>query len=148
MLTWPKAIVPSLLWNGSSSIPIGLYVRINQIPARGQLAIVRLPDPTRLLANERGYLPANARLIKPVVALSGDTVCRRGLVIRINRRLRALASGRDEKQRLLPSWHGCRRLTASEVFVLSTVPGSFDSRYFGPIERGNVLGTAVPLWTH
>src|SRR3546814_9782387 len=42
---------------------------------------------------------------------------------------------RDRRQRLLPRWHGCRYLTTSEVFVLSTVPGSFDSRYFGPVER-------------
>lgn len=148
MLTWPKAVVPSLLWNGSSSIPIGLYAQINQIPQKGQLAIIRLPDSTRMLANARGYLPKDARLIKPVAAGSGDVVCRHGPIIRINGRLRALARGRDRQQRVLPRWHGCRHLTTSEVFVLSTVPGSFDSRYFGPIERGNVLGTAVPIWTH
>ena len=148
MLTWPKAIVPSLLWNGSSSIRIGLYARINQIPTSGQLAIIRLPDAARLLANARDYLPMDAHLIKPVAAGSGDIVCRHGPIIRINGRLRALAHRRDRRQRLLPRWHGCRYLTTSEVFVLSTVPGSFDSRYFGPVERAHVLGTAVPVWPH
>jgi len=147
MLTWPKAYVPSLLWNGSSSIPIGLYALTNGIAAKGQLAVVRLPNATKLLASARGYLPASGWLIKPVVAVSGDTVCRHGQIIRISGRLRALAHRRDTRQRLLPRWHGCRHLTAAEVFVLSTEPGSFDSRYFGPVEHGNVIGTAIPVWT-
>lgn len=118
------------------------------MPARGQLAIIRLPDATRLLANARRYLPKDARLIKPVAAGSGDIVCRHGPIIRINGQLRATAHRSDRRQRLLPHWHGCRHLTTSEVFVLSTVRGSFDSRYFGPVERVHVVGTAVPIWTH
>jgi type IV secretory pathway protease TraF len=86
-------------------------------------------------------------LIKPVAAAPGDTVCRNGPFVTINGRLRAIADGKDARRRLLPRWHGCRRLATSEFFVLSTVSGSFDGRYLGPIERGNVLGTAVPIWT-
>jgi type IV secretory pathway protease TraF len=31
--------------------------------------------------------------------------------------------------------------------VLSAAPGSFDSRYFGPVERVHVLGVGRPIWT-
>ena len=116
-------------------------------PAKGQLAIIRLPEAARALAHTRGYLPRHALLIKPVAAVSGDTVCRRGSFVRINGRLRAIAVRRDVRLRVLPRWHGCRHLAPSELFVLSTVPGSFDGRYLGPIERWNVLGTAVPILT-
>lgn len=120
---------------------------IKQLPAKGQLAVVRLPDAARALANARGYLPTGAVLIKPVAAVSGDVVCRHGPQVRINARLRAVADRSDRRQRLLPRWHGCRYLTTFDLFVLSTVGGSFDGRYFGPISRGAVLGTAVPIWT-
>jgi type IV secretory pathway protease TraF len=35
-----------------------------------------------------------------------------------------------------------------ELFLLnSSHPASFDSRYFGPLDRSFVIGKAVPLWT-
>ncbi len=147
-LAWPKTSIPRLYWNASASIPIGLYILTDRVPVRNQLAVIRLPEPARALAATRAYLLANALLIKPIAAGIGDTVCRHGPIVRINGRLRALAAMRDGRQRFLPRWHGCHRLTTSEVFVLSTVSGSFDSRYIGPIDNRHVLGTAVPTWTH
>ena len=145
-LAWPKASVPKLYWNASPSVPTGLYMLKDQVPAIGQLALFHLPEPAKRLAVARGYLPANARLIKPVAAGPGDAVCRIGPFVTINGRSRALADMKDRQQRFLPRWHGCRRLKASELFVLSSVSGSFDGRYLGPIHRSNVLGTAVPVW--
>lgn len=136
-----------LLWNASPSVPTGLYMVTRQVPAKGNLAVVNLTEAARALAKARGYLPKGALLIKPVAAVSGDVVCRHGPLVRINARLRAVADRTDRRQRALPRWHGCRSLATSELFVLSTVRGSFDSRFFGPIARGTVLGTAVPIWT-
>jgi len=141
------ANAPRLLWNPSPSIPTGLYMLAERAPAKGQLAIIRLTEAARALAHTRGYLPRHALLIKPVAAAAGDTVCRHGSLVTINGRLRAIAVRKDAQLRLLRRWHGCRHLAPSELFVLSTVPGSFDGRYLGPIERGDVLGTAVPIWT-
>lgn len=116
-------------------------------PTKGQLAIIRLPEPARTLADIRGYLPARALLIKPVVAGAGDRVCRHGTIITINGWPRVHAKMLDTRQRRLPRWHGCLLLATSQLFVLSTVPGSFDSRYVGPIDRDHVIGTAMPLLT-
>ena len=117
-------------------------------PSKDQLAVIRLPEAARALAQTRGYLPRHALLLKPVAAVTGDAVCRHGPFVTINGRFRAIADRKDTRRRLLPRWRGCRHLATSELFVLSTISGSFDSRYFGPIERGHVLGTAVPIWTH
>ena len=118
------------------------------MPSKGQLAVIRLPEAVKALADTRGYLPKHALMLKPVAAIPGDTVCRDGPFLTINGRFRAIADRKDTRRRLLPRWRGCRHLATSELFVLSTISGSFDSRYFGPIERGHVLGTAVPIWTH
>ena len=146
-LTVPKQSVPKLYWNTTPSVPTGLYTLTSRIPAKGDLAIINLPEATAVLADARGYLPAHSRLIKPVVAGSGDTVCRNGLVVRIEGQPPALADAVDMRQRPLPQWDGCHRLTPSEIFVISSVRGSFDSRYIGRIHLRHVLGTAVPLWT-
>ncbi len=147
-LSWPKGNVPKLLWNASPSIPIGLYMGTSRRPAKGDLAVIRLPEMVRRLAAHRGYLPRSTLLIKPVVASSGDVVCRHGTRIVINGVWRITSKVRDGRGRILPHWRGCVRLTASQVFALAaTVNDSFDSRYIGPIEGEAVLGTGTAVWT-
>jgi len=145
-ILFPKADAPVLVWNASPSVPIGLY-RLAASPAlTGALAVIRLPEPLRILAETRGYLRKGALLIKPVAAAAGDTVCRHGLLVTINGRVAARASAVDATGRPLPAWSGCFRLAADQIFALSADPDSFDSRYMGPIDRAHVMGLARPVW--
>jgi type IV secretory pathway protease TraF len=100
----------------------------------------------RILADTRGYLRKGALLIKPVAAAAGDTVCRHGALVAINGRVVARASTLDAARRSLPTWSGCFRLAADQIFVLSADPDSFDSRYLGPIDRAHIVGIAQPAW--
>ena len=146
LLACPKASAPTLLWNTSPSVPLGLYWLASRPPTRGALAVIRLPEPHRSLADSRGYLPAGILLIKPIVARAGDVVCRHGSIVTVHGRAMAYARSADRAGRPLPRWSGCIRLRADQVFVLSADPDSFDSRYIGPVERRHVVGTALPLW--
>jgi type IV secretory pathway protease TraF len=112
----------------------------------GALAVIRLPEPFRILAETRGYLRKGALLIKPVAAGAGQTVCRHGSLVTINGRIVAHARTLDAVARPLPAWSGCFRLAADQVFVLSADPDSFDSRYTGPIARAHIVGVAQPVW--
>jgi type IV secretory pathway protease TraF len=107
-----------------------------------------LPVPIRNLAAEHGYLAAGMLLIKPVAAGPGDVVCRHAAIVTVNAHAVAWARNADALGRWLPRWSGCVTLTAGQVFVLSTAPDSFDSRYFGPIDGGHVLGVGQAIWTH
>ena len=138
---------PALVWNASPSVPIGLYRVVARPPPCGALAVIRLADPFRTLAGVRGYVLASVPIIKPIAAFDGDTVCRHGEVVTINGRIVALARNRDAAGRPLPHWRGCRRMDSTAVFVISKRPDSFDSRYFGPVDRSQVIGLAIPLWT-
>jgi conjugative transfer signal peptidase TraF len=138
---------PILLWNASPSVPVGLYRLVVRTPAKGELVAIRLPEPVRSLGAERGYLGAQALIIKPIAAGPGDVVCRRAATVTINGRFVAVAHSSDAAGRPMPRWSGCRVLGLGEVFVLSAVLESFDSRYFGPIDRVHVLGVGQPLWT-
>jgi type IV secretory pathway protease TraF len=116
------------------------------MPASGELAIVRLSDSMHALAATRGYLGIGALLIKPVAAGPGDVVCRRASFVSINGRVAARARRFDASGRVLPRWSGCFTLAEGQLFLLSTVPDSFDSRYFGPVDRVHVLGSGHPIW--
>ena len=140
---------PRLMWNASASAPLGLYwIERTRRISRGDLVLVRPPPQAQEVAAEGGYLPEGVALLKRVEGLAGDTVCVRGGQVTIEGIAVANALRSDSMGRPLHAWDGCRPLATDEVFVLMRhVPGSFDSRYFGPVWRSEILGKAVPLWT-
>lgn len=137
-----------LLWNASASAPLGLYwiVPASEI-ARGDLLVIRPPQPLAILLAERGYLPLGVPLLKPAAALSGQRVCRTGGAILIDGKALAHALARDRHGRDLPVWRGCRTIAPGEVFLLNPArPDSLDGRYFGPVAATTIVGRARPLW--
>jgi len=132
---------PFVVWNASPSVPVGLYWVEKRQPILGDIAVLRLPDGASMLANERRYLPTAAVLLKQVFARERDVVCRFGRHVFINGKLAVAALVRDKMERPMPIWRGCLKLNPSQIFVLSKRKDSFDSRYFGAIEKRQVLGT-------
>lgn len=137
---------PSLaLINESPSLPRGLYVRSGEGVDRG--AVVAFPQPV----TARPYLsslgmPGEVLLIKRVAAIGGDVVCADRVAVETPiGRYRILAS--DGRGRGLDGWRGCRALAADELFLLGDTQGSYDSRYFGPVQRAEVTGVFRETWT-
>lgn len=151
ILTFPVVHRPTLrlVWNASPSVPTGLYrIAPGTKPRVGELVALR-PSPAlaRFMA-ERQYVEAGVLLVKPVAAMAGARVCRQGTDVTIDGRRVATALQRDRRGRPLPFWQGCRRLGADQLFLIApTRPDSFDSRYFGAVDRSGVVGRAIPLWT-
>ena len=143
------AIMPRpihLVWNGSASVPIGLYW-ISSGPAKsGDLALVRLDGWLQSLFETRGYLPSMVPLLKRIAASQGDEICRTGFDISINGRHVATALSADSMGRPLPVWRGCHVLNDREIFLLNDNPRSLDGRYFGATDRALVIGRATFLW--
>jgi conjugative transfer signal peptidase TraF len=138
-------LVPKLLWNASASVPVGLYWIENRPPMRGEIAVLKLPEWVALIASERQYLPRKVWLLKPVAASNADVVCRFGAHVFVNGKHVAKALLVDKNHRQMPTWRVCKILNAEQVFVLSRHRDSFDSRYFGPVDRAFVAGTAKPI---
>jgi conjugative transfer signal peptidase TraF len=135
--------VPLLIWNASPSVPIGWYFVSKRKPNLGEVAVIRPPEWIEIYASARGYLPLQTPLLKPVRAIKGSIVCRFGRYVFIDGKRVARAKHLDTNHRMLPLWKGCRTLEPDEIFVLGMHRDSFDSRYFGPINRTQALGTAV-----
>lgn len=138
-----------LIWNASASVPLGLYA----ITAAGHLSVgdrvaIDPPEPLATFLAERGYLPRGLPLLKTIAATQGQRVCRIGSKIIINGQAVGEAFVRDRMGRDLPHWQGCRSIGDGEFFLMnSSVPDSFDGRYFGPTRASAIIGKAVPLWT-
>lgn len=135
--------VPFVIWNASQSVPIGLYFVSKRQPNLGKIAVIQPPEWVEIYASARGYLPLHTPLLKPVRATRNSIVCRFGRYVFIDGNMVARAKYLDTSHRMLPVWKGCRTLKSDDVFVLGMHRDSFDSRYFGPVDRGQVLGTAV-----
>jgi type IV secretory pathway protease TraF len=135
--------VPLIIWNASNSVPIGWYFVSKRQPKLGETAVIRPPEWVDIYASSRGYLPLQTPLLKPVRAFENALVCRIGRYVFIDGNMVSRAKHLDTKHRMLPVWKGCRTLKSDEIFVLGLHRDSFDSRYFGPINRAQVLGTAV-----
>jgi len=138
---------PKLLWNASASAPIGLYaVRPAGRLQAGELLVVKPPEPLASFLAARRYLPSGVPLIKHVVALPGQRICRAGDVITVDGAAIGQALERDRRGRLLPVWRGCRVVALGEVFLMNRAPDSLDGRYFGPLPVTNIVGRAEPIW--
>ena len=134
------------LVNESPSVPRGLYLREpGAAPARGDLVALPQPPTARLYLEGLG-MPADVLLIKRVAATGGDRVCREGGVVQTPGR-RAVVQPRDRRGIVLSGWAGCRRLAADELFLLGDTPGSYDSRYFGPVRVSRVDGVFREIMT-
>ncbi|GBQ91251.1 conjugal transfer protein precursor [Acetobacter nitrogenifigens DSM 23921 = NBRC 105050] len=140
--------MPRLIWNETASVPIGLYrLHTDLSPHVGDLVALRLPGRAAMLLATRGYLPLGVPLLKPIAALTGQSVCRTGAHITIDGKFAGDAQSVDHRGRPLPIWQGCRRLDSGQVFVMNPVePHSLDGRYFGALPFSTVIGRATPLW--
>lgn len=140
--------LPRLVLNVSASAPPGLYLHLSANFVRGDLVLARLPEEVRRFADERRYLARDALLIKRLAASRFDTVCMIDNDLYIDGRYAAQRLEQDGEGRPMPLWQGCERLGGADVLLLAeSQAASFDGRYFGPVERGLVIGRLVPLWT-
>jgi conjugative transfer signal peptidase TraF len=145
VLTMAWRPVPWVIWNASASVPTGFY-RVGPIrnPVAKDLVIVMPPEPLAIFLADRGYLPRGVPLIKPVLALAGQTVCREDLRIMVDDVYAGAAHSHDRLGRPLPEWHGCRVLRPGELFLMNAdVSDSLDGRYFGALPVSSIMGTAV-----
>ena len=138
---------PLFLINTSPSEPTGLYVRDFGDPAPGRLVAFRPPTAGRAYAD--AYLPEIGRggILKTFVGQAGDRACAEDGVLRLNGKALGRIQATDGAGRPLPRWSGCLVLGAGQHLAFSDrIPNSYDSRYYGPVSREDVIGVFEPLW--
>jgi conjugative transfer signal peptidase TraF len=141
---------PIYIWNSSASVPVGLYrVRPMTKLVVTELVAIQPPDLLAAFLDLHGYLPIGVPMLKRVLALPGQHVCRNRLTIAVDGVDIGEAQERDGRGRPLPAWKGCRVIAHGDIFVMNwQSTDSLDSRYFGPLPASAVIGKAVPVWTN
>jgi conjugative transfer signal peptidase TraF len=143
--------------NMTRSLPLGLYL-ITDNPKANLVAFCPSPGIMDESA-KRGYrghsyglgCPDGAPpLMKPVVATPGQRVLLDARGISVGTRLLPNTAPLpfDAKHRELRAWPaGCYTVEPGTLWVASSVhPGSYDSRYLGPIRTDQILYRLRPLW--
>ncbi len=138
-----------LIWNVSASVPVGLYsVEPADHLEVTDLVVVLPPPPLAAFLIGRGYLGEGTPLLKRVMGLPGQDVCRFSDAITVDGVPLGEALRRDRLGRDLPVWQGCHRVAPGYIFLMNPDVGdSLDGRYFGPIPATTVIGRAMPLLT-
>jgi conjugative transfer signal peptidase TraF len=143
--------------NTTPSIPLGVYRLTNEPLVKGAYVLF-CPPPAAVfdLAKARGYLGAGycpggyGQLMKKVLAVQDDVVVIGTDGVRVNGQLLPLSAPikADGAGRPLPDYKASRVLGSTEVLVMSdSNSGSFDGRYFGPIQRSQIQGVIRPIFT-
>jgi conjugative transfer signal peptidase TraF len=142
--------------NTTKSIPVGIY-RLTDVPVGKGEYVIFCPPQTALFdqARERGYISAGfcpgnyGYMMKRVLATGNDRIVSTDEGLRINGSLLPLSKPleTDKAGRMMPSyWFNHYKLGKSELLLMSDVSGtSFDGRYFGPVDAGQVRGVIKPL---
>lgn len=140
--------LPLYIWNASTSVPIGLYrLRPAERFHVTELLAVQPPEPLATFLDLNGYLPLGVPMLKRVLALPGQMVCRSGPMISVDTIAVGEARDRDGRGRPLPKWEGCRVVGEGELFLMNwQSDDSLDGRYFGFLPASSVIGRAMPVW--
>lgn len=136
--------------NTSPSVQPGIYIRSCATPKVGAIVDFEIPTAAQPYIHARsGYSGENWYILKPIIAGPEDQVDTLGDWLVVNgKRIAPMPPREDSAGRPLPIWRGCRRLADNEFFVFSArIPNSFDSRCYGPIQRGEIISVRCPLIT-
>ena len=144
-------LLPSIfnLWiNISSSIPYGVYKRVDKYPQKEDYILFCLEDELAKVSVERRYTTTgycsfqSAPIGKKVVAAQGDLVKISKDGIEVNGKLlsNTRPSTYDLLERKMPEYSMYRYLDNNEFIVASTKENSYDSRYFGIVRGEQIKG--------
>ena len=137
--------------NTSPSLPEGIYLKTWNIPQNGDIVLVSPPDlpvfrnalKKRLLSH--GISEAGScHIIKIMAASEGDEI--------VIQKDGMFVNGKKLANSQRQNWQidGMAELPISkklqgEVLLYTPHPLSFDSRYFGPIDRDTIISSIKPL---
>jgi conjugative transfer signal peptidase TraF len=144
--------------NTTKSIPIGLYWTSNAPVEKGAY-VMFCPPHNRVFvaAKERGYIGAGfcpgeyGYMMKRILATKNDIVVINEEGVRVNGVLLPHSAQRkvDAAGRMLPRFHVDRYMLGQfDLLLMSDVSdASFDSRYFGPINKSQIKAVIRPIIT-
>jgi conjugative transfer signal peptidase TraF len=136
-----------LTYQTTDSMPKGLYViKPAHHLKRNDIVIFYPPAFALAFLMQQKLIPKNAILMKSVMAVEGDYICKKNQKLWINHRYIAPVYAHTLTNKRLPNKKFCQTLHANQYLLISTyVAHSFDGRYFGPVSKSRIIGKAIKV---
>jgi conjugative transfer signal peptidase TraF len=152
------AIVSGVRINTTPSYPLGIYLMTDDPIVKGALVIFCPTDNAAFrAARERGYIGAGfcpdgyGYMIKKILAVRNDEVKISAAGVLVNGALLPNSKPMDTDLEGLPLPQikmAVASLDDHSVLLMSDYnPKSFDARYFGLVDRSNIISAIRPVWT-
>ena len=94
----------------------------------------------------RKWLPKDIPLLKKIVGIPGDFLCIKQQNVYINGELLGKVYEMDDKGNALPVFSFCGKIAKDEYFMQGVANAhSFDSRYYGLVNKAQIMSKAVKL---
>lgn len=151
------ALIFDLRVNWTASMPKGLYRSVDPDYQRGEWVAICLEGDASAFARDRAYVIAGscpeglAAVFKQIRGVAGDRIELAESGVRINGESvsgSALKRFDSQGRPLKSAGFGTSRLLDETFWVMGIhLDQSWDSRYFGPVRKHQIVGKAVPIWT-
>lgn len=94
----------------------------------------------------REWLPKDIPLLKKIVGVPGDFLCTKAQNVYINEQWIGKVYQTDGKGNALPIFSFCGKIPKDNYFMQGVAnPHSFDSRYYGLVNKSQIMSKAVKL---
>ena len=136
--------------NITASMPKGLYLLTRADHFHdSDLVAIRLSDDKQKIGLKRGYIKMKSTLLfKRLIASPRDSVVYNNNEITVNNtyKYKCLIFQKDsEGHKMNPIKAGVYKVSKNEYWVLGENDGSWDSRYFGPVKRENIINKVTKI---
>lgn len=140
--------------NITDSMEKGIYIEQKKTISAGDIVSVCLSNSDKKFGLDRRYLDAGEScngtlpVIKKIIAVPGDTVTLQNDFIRVNHIQYAYQTHHQDSQlRLLNAYpRGIYTNTTGYWLIGTNSQNSWDSRYWGPVKKEQILMVLKPLW--
>jgi type IV secretory pathway protease TraF len=136
-----------LTYQVTPSMPKGFYLII---PAKTfsykSIVVFHPPDAALKFLLQHHWIPSSGLLMKYVMAIPKDFVCKKNHLIWINNKKTVPVFHYFAPGKPLPNTAFCHRLGKNQYLLLSNkISHSFDGRYFGPVTKPQIIGKGIKL---
>lgn len=122
------------LLNHTQSMPIGIYVKreSDKLEIGDMIVFHKMENRTDLIKYIAAINPAEVCVDdREALWIDGSAVAQRNI---------------EKYPSAVPDQSRCHQLLADEILVIGDHPDSYDSRYFGPIKRADVIARVELIW--
>lgn len=132
--------------NISESLPVGIYLQKGSEDVKRGDIVLFYSTRINQDAAERGYIRKGSKLGKRVVAIEGDHLQTGKKTIIKGQVISTKIQLKDSQNRPMEIFEYQGKVPPGHIFVIGDTPGSYDSRYYGFVQKSDIQKKLKPIF--